>query len=244
MSIPTLLNVPRLMENFKNGGGIPYSEIGEELPEAIERFFRPGYVHQLNQNWFPAVPGLIDRLKAGAMVADVGCGCGQSTAVMAKAFPKSTIIGIDNDVRSIERAKALSASQGLKNVEFLTVPADRIPKNRKFDLVCAFDCVHDMVDPKGTLKAIRESLADDGIFFWLEPNASENPLENRNPVGKVFSSISPLHCMTVSLAHGGEALGTVIGESGARRLAREAGFSRFEKAAIDNPFNQLFVLEK
>lgn len=244
MSIPTLLNVPRLMEIFKTGGGIPYSEIGEEIPEAIERFFRPGYRHQLNQKWLPAVPGLVDRLKAGALIGDVGCGCGQSSAALAQAYPKSTVIGIDNDAKSIERAKSLAFSQGLKNVEFLTIPADKIPRGKKFDLVCAFDCIHDMVDPKATLKAIRESLSDDGVFLWLEPNASENPLENRNPVGKIFSTISPLHCMTVSLAHGGEGLGTVIGETGARSLARDAGFSRFEKASIEDPFNQFFILEK
>lgn len=240
---PTVRNTPKLLEIFRNGGGIPYDQIGDEVPEAIERFFRPGYVNFLAKDWLGAVPGLAARLRKGASIADVGCGCGQSSVIMATAFPESTVLGIDNDATSIKRARALAAERGATNVEFLEAKADAIPGDRKFDLICCFDCIHDMVDPIGTLRAIRGALADDGICFWSEPNASDRPLENRNPVGKTFACISPLHCLTVSLAHGGAGLGTIIGEGGARSLAKEAGFSDFEKLPIENPFNQFFVLK-
>lgn len=241
---PSILNVKRVMEAFRNGGGIPYSEIGEEIPEAIERFFRPGYLHFLAKEWLAAVPGLTARLEKGATIADIGCGGGQSTVAMAKAFPKSKVLGIDYDPRGIARAQKLATTNRLNNVEFLQAPADRIPKDQKYDLICSFDCIHDMVDPRGTLKVIREALADNGVYVWSEPNASDQAHENRNPLGKAFHAISPLHCMTVSLAYNGEGLGTVIGEAGARALAHEAGFSSFEKLPIQNPFNQFFALRR
>ena len=241
---PSLWNVPKIMDAFRNGGGISYSDIGDEIPEAIERFFRPGYMHSLAKEWLATVPGLTARLEQGAAIADVGCGCGQSTVAMAKAFPKSRVLGIDYDARSIQRAKSLAASNGLTNVEFLQAPAHEIRSNGRYDLVCSFDCIHDMVDPRGTLKAIYEALADDGVYIWAEPNASHNAHENRNPIGKAFHAISPLHCMTVSLAHNGEGLGTVIGEAGARALAAEAGFAKFEVLPIANPFNLFYALRR
>ncbi len=241
-AIPTIRNVPQIMDAFRNGGGISYDKIGEEIPEAIERFFRPGYINFLADHWLATVPGLVARLKAGASIADIGCGRGQSTVAMAKAFPKSKVLGIDYDKRSIARARQLASESGLANVEFLEAPAADLPVNGGYDLICSFDCIHDMVDPVGTLKVIRNALAETGVYVWSEPNASDKPHENRNPIGKVFHSISPLHCMTVSLAHGGAGLGTVIGEKGARDLAKEAGFSKFERLDIDNPFNQFFAL--
>ena len=244
MATPTIWNVPKIMDAFRNGGGVSYSEIGEEVPIAIERFFRPGYLHFLVNQWLAAVPGLTAKLKAGARVGDVGCGCGQSSIQMAKAFPNSRIIAIDYHGPSIERARNSARAAGLANVEFIQGPADELPREKPFDLICSFDCIHDMVDPRKTLRSIREALASDGVYFWSEPNASANAHENRNPIGKVFHSISPLHCMTVSLAHNGEGLGTVIGEQGARSLAEEAGFSQFQKLPIDNPFNQFFALRK
>ncbi|TDI14744.1 MAG: class I SAM-dependent methyltransferase [Acidobacteria bacterium] len=241
---PSIWKVPDVMKAFQNGGGVSYTELPEEIPEAIERFFRPGYIHFLATEWLPTVPGLQAKLEEGARVADVGCGCGQSTVAMAKAYPKSKIVGIDNDAKSIDRARKLAQKNRVNNVEFLCAPADEVGSNEKLDLICSFDCIHDMVDPLGTLRAIREALKEDGVYFWSEPNASDKPHENRNPVGRAFSSISPLHCMTVSLAHGGEGLGTVIGENGARELAQKAGFSSFEKLAIENPFNQFFALRR
>jgi 2-polyprenyl-3-methyl-5-hydroxy-6-metoxy-1,4-benzoquinol methylase len=239
---PTVANTEKLVGIFRDGGGIAYSEMGPQVPEGIARFFGPGYVNFLVQEWLPAVPGLPERLKAGIDVADVGCGHGLSTMTMAAAFPASRFVGLDFHGASIERARRAAAERGLTNVDWRAEPAHQLPRDRRFGLVCAFDCIHDMVDPRGTLRAIRAVLADDGVLLWSEPNASDNPLDNRNPVGKAFQCVSPLHCMTVSLAHRGEGLGTVIGERGVRALARETGFTRVERVPIDNPFNQFFAL--
>lgn len=239
---PSLWNVPRIMEAFRKGGGIPYSEIGDEIHLAIERFFGPGYRNFLVNEWLAKVPGLNNKLDKGGAIADVGCGCGQSTVAMAKAFPKSQVVGIDYHGPSIERAKQLATSHGLSNVEFVQAAADQIPNSRKYDLICSFDCIHDMVKPRATLDAIRRALAPEGVYVWSEPNLSANAHENRTPIGRTFHAISPLHCMTVSLAFSGEGLGTVIGEQGARALAQDVGFQRFEKLPIENPFNQFFAL--
>ncbi|MEZ5353720.1 MAG: class I SAM-dependent methyltransferase [Bryobacteraceae bacterium] len=241
---PSIYNTPRVMEAFRNGGGVPYHEMSAEIPCAIERFFRPGYVNFLVSHWLPAVPGLMEKLQAGARVADIGCGRGQSTVRMAEAFPKSTFVGIDYHEPSIAAATRLAKDRGLSNTEFVRGPAERLPMDRTYDLVCSFDCIHDMVDPVATLKTIRMAMSDDGVYLWSEPNASHEEMENRNPIGRAFHSISPLHCMTVSLAHDGAGLGTVIGEQGARKLASEAGFGMFGRLPIDNPFNQFFLLRK
>jgi 2-polyprenyl-3-methyl-5-hydroxy-6-metoxy-1,4-benzoquinol methylase len=126
----------------------------------------------------------------------------------------------------------------------MTASAEEIPKGKEYDLICSFDCIHDMTNPIGVLKAIRDALSPDGVHLWVEPNGSHEPMENRNPVGKMFANLSPLHCMTVSLAHGGEGLGSIIGEKGARELAEKAGFSNFERLPIDNPFNLFFALSR
>lgn len=241
-TVPSIWNVPKIVEAFRKGGGISYADIGEEIPVAIERFFGPGYRNFLAKEWLAAVPGLTAKLEKGASIADIGCGGGQSTVVMAKAFPKSKVLGIDYHGPSIGRARKLAAASGLTNVDFVQAPAEQVPRDRKYDLVCSFDCIHDMVNPRATVKAIRDVLAPGGVYIWSEPNASANAHENRNPVGRVFHAISPLHCMTVSLAHNGAGLGTVIGEQGARALAKEAGFTQFERLPIQNPFNQFFAL--
>ena len=242
---PTIWNVPGVMEAFREGGGVSYAELGEEVPEAIERFFRPTYINFLTQDWLPRVPALTKKLDGGIQVADIGCGCGQSTLAMAKAFPASQFLGIDSHPHSIERARRLAGEQGADNAEFLCGVAQEVATmGREYDLVCSFDCIHDMTDPLGVLRAIREAMAADGVYVWSEPNASANPVENRNPVGKTFSAASPLHCLTVSLAHDGAGLGTVIGESGARRLAREAGFSGFDRLPVEHPLIQVFALRR
>ena len=243
-TMPSMYNVPKVMKAFREGGGVCYNEIGDEIPEGIERFFRPGYVHFLAKDWIGALPGMVDRLTRGGAVVDIGCGRGQSTVAMGRAYGNSTILGVDNHAESIAYARDMAAREGLGNVTFLEAPADRLPGDQTFDLACSFDCIHDMVDPVGTLTAIRGALADDGIYFWSEPNGSDKPDENRNILGRLFASTSPLHCMTVSLCHKGEGLGTLIGERGARALAESAGFSSFEKVAIDNPFNQFFALRR
>ena len=244
MTTPSVLNTPRILDAFRNGGGIPYAEIGHEVGCAIERFFEPGYRHFMVNQWFAAVEGLNAKLEAGANVLDVGCGRGQSTVHMAKAFPASKFLGVDYHRDSVAAAMKLADEHGVANVKFIQASAEQVPADEPFDLICSFDCIHDMVDPSGAVARIRELLADDGLYVWSEPNASHDPTENRNPIGRTFHAVSPLHCMTVSLAHGGAGLGTVIGEKGARELAETAGFTRFERLDIPNPFNQFFALRK
>jgi SAM-dependent methyltransferase len=239
---PSLWNVPKIVEAFRNGGGISYSEMSEEIPVAIERFFGPSYRNLLAKEWLKTLPGLMPKLEQGANIADVGCGCGQSSVAMAKAFPNSRVVAIDYHGPSIERGRRLASANQLKNLEFINAPADQFPQDRKYDLICSFDCIHDMVNPRATLRTIRDALASDGVYLWSEPNAYASAYRNRNPIGRAFHAISPLHCMTVSLAHDGEGLGTVIGEEGARALAEEAGFTHFEKLPIQHPLNQFFAL--
>jgi SAM-dependent methyltransferase len=241
---PTVMNTPRILEAFRSGGGVAYAEMGDDVTEGIARFFGPGYTNFLVGQWLAAVPGLTERLSRGIYVADVGCGHGVSTVTMAAAFPRSRFLGIDADAGSIERARRLAAERELRNVHWMAAPAQHLAPVPTHDLICTFDCIHDMAEPRATLRAIHDALAEDGVYLWSEPNASDQPLENRNPIGKAFASVSPLHCMTVSLAHGGEGLGTTIGERGVRALATEAGFSAVERVEIENPFNQFFALRK
>jgi SAM-dependent methyltransferase len=221
---PTVLNTPKLMEAFLD------------------------YTNFLVDELLRAVPGLTERLSRGIHVADVGCGWGASTVTMAAAFPRSRFLGIEPDAGSGERARRLAAERRVHNVFWLAAPPHQLAPLPTHDLICAFDCAHDMVDARATLRAtlhaIHEALADDGVYLWSEPNASDNPLENRHPEGNAFACVSPLHCLTVSLAEDGEGLGTVIGERGVRELAKEAGFSSIDKLPIANPFNQFFALRK
>lgn len=246
-TLPSLLLTPRLLEVFRQGGGIPFAELPSEIPEAIDRMHRPWFDHLLVQAWLPGVPGLLERLERGISVLDVGCGLGRSSIALGRAYPASAIRGIDPHGPSIEEARAAARSAGLANVEFSTTPIEQLqagPSGQsRFDLVVAIDCVHDMVAPVAALRAMRALLSDRGMLFWSEPTGSREPLENRNPQGKIRANLSPFHCLTVSLAAGGAGLGTIIGEAGARELAEEAGFGSFEKLAIDSPTQQFFLLE-
>lgn len=241
---PSILNSSKLLDVFRKGKGIPYAEIGDEIPEAIERLFGPAYSHKLAQEWLPSIPELKKKLEDGARVLDLGCGCGRSTVAMAKAYPNSQFVGLDIDGRSIRRANCLKAERSLGNVDFVEKPIENMAKEETFDLICAFDCIHDMVKPRETLKTVRQLLKDDGVLLWIEPNASDNPLENRNIVGRAYAAISPHHCLTVSLAHGGDGLGTTIGERGAKELAGEAGFSGFRKLPIEDAMSMFFLAHK
>jgi 2-polyprenyl-3-methyl-5-hydroxy-6-metoxy-1,4-benzoquinol methylase len=243
-TLANILNMPKILDVFQKGGGVSLEELGRDVTEGVERLFRPGYLNHLVQVWLPTIPGLVQKLEKGGNVLDIGCGCGQSTIAMAKAFPNSKFLGVDPDHYSIERAKKLASENKLSNVEFLKIAAQEVSKEKKYDLICAFDCIHDMADPVRTLMTVRELLKEDGVFLWVEPNASDNPLENRNPIGKIITGVSPFYCLTVSMAHHGKATGNQLGERGARALASEAGFSHFEKLPIENPINQFFLLKK
>ncbi|HVY39810.1 MAG TPA: class I SAM-dependent methyltransferase [Polyangia bacterium] len=240
-AVESLMLAPRLAGPFQHGGGIAFDELPAGIPVAIDRMHRPWFEHLLVQEWLAGVPGLPQRLTHGARVLDVGCGLGRSTIAMARAFPASTFLGLDPHAPSIQRAHEQAARVGLRNTSFVAAPVEALEADA-FDLIVAVDCVHDMADPVGALRAMRELLALGGQLFWSEPTGSREPLENRNPYGRMRASLSPFHCLTVSMATGGAALGTIIGEAGARDLARQAGFSRFEKVPIPSPAQQFFLL--
>ena len=241
IAVPHLMLTDKVMETFRNGGGLKFSELGEEIIESIDRLHKSPFVHLLAQKWLPQVPGLKEKLDAGIRVLDVGCGLGRSTVAIAAAYPGSTVVGLEPDASSIAGARKRAEEAGAANTEYIQAPIMELPGGGKYDLVLALDCIHDMVDPVGGLKAIREALDDDGLFFWMEPIGSHNPMENRNPSARLRQAISPYHCMSVSLAYGGAGLGTLIGEVGARDLAGQAGFAHFEKLPIEDPGQQFFA---
>ena len=232
--------IPRVIQAFREGGGVPYSQYTNDTFQGTERFFRPGYINFLVQDWIPAL-GLTQKLEAGAKVADVGCGRGQAIATLAAAFPKSVFHGFDNHAPGIEGAKANAAAAGVSaNTRFEVKGATELPQTGDFDLVCNLDSLHDMVDPHGCGKSVYGALKPGGSWFIVEPNVSDKLEENLNPVGRVFYSVSMLQCMTASLAHGGAGYGACMGPAKAQQIAEEAGFKSFRRLPIENPFNQFF----
>ena len=242
-ALPSLLQTETLVESIRNGGGIPYADLGDEIPQAIDRMHRPWFEHLLTSQWLAAVTPITVRLESGIRVLDVGCGRGRSTVAVARAYPRSEVIGIDPHGPSIEKARELAAETDAQNAYFRSTALEDLPNEERFDLILAIDCVHDMTDPVGALRVLRQRLNAEGSVFWSEPTGSHEPMRNRNPIGKMRSALSPYHCLTVSLAAGGAGLGTIIGESGARSLASEAGFETFEKLDIQNPMQQFFLLK-
>jgi len=236
--------IPGIIKAFREGGGVPYSQYTNDTFQGTERFFRPGYINFLVQQWIPAI-GFADRLAAGAKVADVGCGRGQAICTMAGAFPKSSFTGFDNHAPGIEAARANAATAGVTgNTQFEVRGATELPQDASFDLVSTLDALHDMVDPHGAGRSIYGALKPGGAWLIVEPNVSDKLEENLNPVGRVFYSVSMLQCMTASLAHGGTGYGACMGPAKVRQIAEEAGFAKFEQVAIENPFNKYFLATK
>jgi len=233
--------VPLAIEAFRTGEGIGWHEHDSELFQGTERFFRPGYAANLVQSWLPALEGVEAKLRAGATVADVGCGHGASTIIMAKAYPASTFRGFDYHEASIDAARKAAAEAGVSgSVSFEIASAKDYPGN-DYDLVCHFDCLHDMGDPVGAATHTRRSLAADGTWMLVEPFADDEVSGNLNPIGRVFYSASTLICTPASLSQEvGAALGAQAGESRLRDVADAAGFSVFRRAT-ETPFN--LVLE-
>jgi SAM-dependent methyltransferase len=234
---------PRISEAFKNGGGILWGDHDPDLFVGVERFFRPGYRAHLVNEWIPALTGAKEKLERGAKVADVGCGHGASTLIMAQAFPNSRFYGFDSHDASIEHARASAKTAGLSDrVEFQAKTANEIPKE-DFDLICFFDCLHDMGDPRGAIKRAYECLADDGSLLIVEPMAGNTVEENFNIIGRVFSGASTLCCTSNSLAQDGPALGAVATEDTLRETVTSGGFREFRRAA-ETPFNRIFEARK
>ena len=230
-----------IAERFRAGEGIGWHEHDPELFLGAERFFRPGYRAHLVPEWIPALDGVEDKLRDGGMIADVGCGHGVSTILMANAYPRATVHGFDFHAASIDRARELARAEGpLGNVSFEVASAKDFPGGG-YDLVCFFDCLHDMGDPVGALRHVRETIDDDGTVMLVEPFASDSLSENLNPVGRVYYAASTLVCTPSSLSQEiGLGLGAQAGEERLRAVAAEAGFSQFRRAT-ETPFN--LVLE-
>jgi ubiquinone/menaquinone biosynthesis C-methylase UbiE len=232
---------PKITQAFRTGEGVGWHEHDANLFFGTERFFRPNYAANLMTTWIPALEGVEDRLKRGATVADVGCGHGASTMLMAKAFPKSRFYGFDYHSGSIEYARHVAGRDGLLDqITFEVASSKSYPANGGYDLVTFFDCLHDMGDPTGAAKHVLSALKTDGTWMIVEPFAHDLAHKNHNPVGRIFYSASTMICTPASLAQEvGAALGAQAGEKTIQKVVKDAGFTRFRRAA-ETPFNLVF----
>jgi len=229
----------RISDAFKNGGGMLWGEHDPDLFVGTEKFFRPGYTAHLVDSWIPSLNGIEEKLKTVAKVADVGCGHGASTIILAKAFPNSKFYGFDNHEASIEKARQRAEDAGVSGrVTFTVASADNYP-NESFDLICFFDCLHDMGDPHGATKHAFECLAEEGSCMIVEPMAGNTVEENFNIIGRCFAGASTLCCTANSLALGGPPLGEITSEDAIREVVQSGGFSEFRRAT-ETPFNRVF----
>ena len=230
----------KFVEMFKSGKGLRWGEHHHDLFEGTARFFKPNYVGNLVSSWIPSLDGVEEKLKQGAKVADIGCGYGISTILMAKAYPNSKFYGFDNHGPSIEQAKELSTKEGVTvNTEFNVVSANDKSIGNDYDLITFFDCLHDMGDPVGAMKFAKQSLKSDGTCMIIEPMANDKVEENLNLVGRTYYAASTLVCVPNSLADNGPALGAQAGEKKIKDTVEAAGFTKFRRAA-QTPFNIIY----
>ena len=231
-----------LTERFRSGDGFGWHEHDADLFDGTEKFFRPTYSAALVQEWVPALDGVEAKLRRGARIADVGCGHGASTAILARSYPNSTIVGFDYHAASIDTARRRAAAAGIEERAGFEVAGAKdypVPEGG-YDLICFFDCLHDMGDPVGAARHAREALADGGAVMLVEPFAGDRVEDNLNPVGRVYYGFSTLVCTPCSLAQEvGLGLGGQAGEARLEQVVREAGFRRFRRAA-ETPFNIVF----
>jgi SAM-dependent methyltransferase len=226
-----------LVEAFRTGAGVGWHEHDERLFSGVVRLFRPGYAAHLVQEWLPALDGVVEKLRAGASVADAGCGLGASTVIMAQAFERSTFAGFDIHEPSIEAARTAAAQAGVsRRAKFAVAQAKDLP-GEGYDLVCLFDALHDMGDPVGAARHIRQALAPDGTLLLVEPNAGDALEHNLNPIGRTYYGLSTVICTPASLAQDvGLGMGAQAGEQRLAGVLREAGFTHVRRAA-ETPFN-------
>lgn len=240
LALGSLAAVPRLVESFRSGAGMGWHEHDEAVFHGCEKFFRPSYAANLVSSWIPSLEGVKAKLEAGARVADVGCGKGASTVLMAKAFPNSEFFGFDYHEKSIDGARAAAAREGLEvRANFGVAKAKGFP-GKDYDLVTVFDCLHDMGDPVGAATHVRKALKEDGTWMIVEPFAHDELKDNLNPVGRVYYSFSTLLCTPCSRSQEvGLCLGAQSGEKRIREVVDAAGFRRFRRAA-ETPFNVVY----
>ena len=227
----------QILEAFRSGRGMGWHEHDHRLFRGTERFFRPGYRGNLVSEWIPALDGVEAKLERGAKVADVGCGHGASTVIMAEAFPNSQFVGFDYHEASIERAAEAAEEAGVGDRISFEVAAAKDYPGSGYDLVCVFDCLHDMGDPVGATAHVRQTLDDDGTWMIVEPFANDRVEENLNPVGRIFYGASTVICTPASLAQEvGLALGAQAGQARLTEVLSEGGFTRVRRAT-ETPFN-------
>ena len=240
LALGSLAAVPRITEAFRTGDGVGWHEHADGVFHGCEKFFRPGYAANLVSAWIPALSNVQQKLESGARVADVGCGQGASTILMAQAFPNSRFFGFDYHEKSIEAARASAKRNGVADrVTFEVAKAKEFP-GRDYDFVAVFDCLHDMGDPIGAAAHVRQSLAKDGTWMIVEPFANDELKDNLNPVGRVYYSFSTLLCTPCSRSQEvGLCLGAQAGETRIREVVSSAGFKRFRRAT-ETPFNIVY----
>lgn len=240
IALASLAAVPRITDCFRTGAGMGWHEHVDGVFHGCEKFFRPGYAANLVSSWIPALSGVKERLEAGGKVADVGCGKGASSRLMAKAFPKSKFFGFDYHDKSIEAARESAGREGLKDrITFEMAKAKDFP-GKDYDLVTFFDCLHDMGDPVGAAKHVRQSLAKDGSWMIVEPFASDQMKDNLTPLGRAYYGFSTLLCTPCSRSQEvALCLGAQAGEPRIREVVTSAGFTRFRRAT-ETPFNIVY----
>lgn len=240
LAVACLADLPAITEAFRTGGGVAWGDHHPEVFTGCERFFRPGYSTNLVSAWIPAIPGLTERLTSGVAVADIGCGLGASTRILARTYPASTVVGFDNHPESIELARSLTAEAGLAGrCTFQVARAQEFP-GTGYGLVTSFDCLHDMGDPVAAARRVRAALAPDGVWMIVEPYAGASVSENLTPVGRVYYSFSSFLCVPHAVSEGAaDALGNQAGEGAVSRVAEQAGFGHVERVA-ETPFNIVY----
>jgi SAM-dependent methyltransferase len=240
LALGSVTDSPRIMAAARSGAGFGWHEHGTDVLEGCERFFRPGYHANLVSGWLPALDGVVGKLEHGALVADVGCGHGSSTILMAQAFPNSSFVGTDYHDGSIQTARQRASDAAVGDrVRFETAAASAY-QGDGYDLVTMFDCLHDMGDPLGAARHVRASLKPDGTWMIVEPYAEDRVEGNLNPVGRAYYAFSTLLCTPASLSQDvGLALGAQAGEARIRDVVTAAGFTRFRRAA-ETPFNLVY----
>jgi len=240
LALGALRSEQTVTQAFRSGAGVGWHEHHEDVFSGCERFFRPGYAASLVAAWIPALDGAEAKLQASARVADIGCGHGASTTLMARAYPASFFTGSDYHEESVIAARKQAAEAGLADRVRFEVASAQTFEGGPYDLVTSFDCLHDMGDPLGAARNIREMLAPDGTWMIVEPAAGGSVTENLNPVGRVYYSFSTFLCVPNALSQdGGYSLGAQAGEEPVRRLAADAGFTSFRRVA-ETPFNIVY----
>jgi len=233
---------PMITDAFRTGAGVAWHEHHEDVFTGCDAFYRPGYVAELVPNWIPALDGVEARLTAGGRIADLGCGLGSSSILMAEAFPRSSVIGSDYHETSIDLAGKKAAAAGVADRVTFEVATAQTFTGSDFDLVTTFDALHDMGDPVGAARRVHQALAPDGTWLLVEPNASDLVEENLNPVGRLYYAGSTFLCVPNALSQpGGYALGAQAGESAIRDIATDAGFTRF-RCVAQSPFNRVYEI--